>query len=284
MLIGGAVFAVTKLTDDSSSSSSPTSSPTSSGDSSASGAKGARRDGDSPATSTAAGQEPRALAKQVQPPRIRIVARGSYADLGQDVTEGTWSGSGFFIDPSGLAVTNNHVVTGASTLDVFVNGATEPVNARVLGVSECADLAVIKVDGSGFDALKLQTAKPAVGTDVWSAGFPLGDTEFTWHHGNVSKADASGDTDWASVSHVIEHDAVINPGSSGGPLVNTQGEVVGVNYAGNDKTRQAFAIGMDEAQGIIEQLEAGTDVASTGLAGQAYVSDDGSISGRGSSR
>ena len=192
---------------------------------------------------------------------------------------GSWSGSGFFIDPSGLAVTNNHVVTGASTLDVYVNGAAEPVNARVLGVSECADLAVIKVDGSGFTALKLQPAKPAVGADVWSAGFPLGDAEFTWHHGNVSKADASGDTDWASVSHVIEHDALINPGSSGGPLVNAQGEVVGVNYAGNDKTRQAFAIGMDEAQGIIEQLEAGTDVASTGLAGQAYVSDDGSVSG-----
>jgi len=278
VLIGGAVFAVTKLTGDSSSSSEPTTSPTSTGDSSASGAKGAGGTGDSPATSTAAGQS-EALAKQVQPATIRIVARGSYADLGQDVTEGTWSGSGFFIDPSGLAVTNNHVVTGASTLDVFVNGATEPVNARVLGVSECADLAVIKVDGSEFDALKLQTAKPAVGTDVWSAGFPLGDTEFTWHHGNVSKADASGDTDWASVSHVIEHDALINPGSSGGPLVDAQGEVVGVNYAGNDKTRQAFAIGMDEAQGIIEQLEAGTDVASTGLAGQAYVSDDGSISG-----
>jgi serine protease Do len=278
VLIGGAVFAVTKLTDDGSPSSGPTSSPTSSGGSSASGAKGAGGTGDSPATSTAAGQS-ETLAKQVQPATIRIVARGSYADLGQDVTEGTWSGSGFFIDPSGLAVTNNHVVTGASTLDVFVNGATEPRNARVLGVSECADLAVIKVDGSDFPPLQLQTAKPGVGTDVWSAGFPLGDTEFTWHHGNVSKADASGDTDWASVSHVIEHDALINPGSSGGPLVNAQGEVVGVNYAGNDKTRQAFAIGMDEAQGIIEQLEAGTDVASTGLAGQAYVSDDGSISG-----
>ena len=278
VLVAGATFAVVKLTDNGSSSSSPTTSPPSTESSSATGAKGAGGTGDSPATTTAAGGS-EALAKQVQPATIRIVARGSYADLGQDVTEGTWSGSGFFIDPSGLAVTNNHVVTGASTLDVYVNGATEPVNARVLGVSECADLAVIKVDGSEFTALKLQTAKPAVGTDVWSAGFPLGDTEFTWHHGNVSKADASGDTDWASVSHVIEHDALINPGSSGGPLVNAQGEVVGVNYAGNDKTRQAFAIGMDEAQGIIEQLKAGTDVASTGLAGQAYVSDDGSVSG-----
>ena len=110
MLIGGAVFAVTKLTDDGSPSSGPTSSPTSSGGSSASGAKGAGATGDSPATSTAAGQS-ETLAKQVQPATIRIVARGSYADLGQDVTEGTWSGSGFFIDPSGLAVTNNHVVT-----------------------------------------------------------------------------------------------------------------------------------------------------------------------------
>ena len=63
---------------------------------------------------------------------------------------------GFFIDSSGIAVTNNHVVTGASTLDVYVNGSDKPVNARVLGVSECADLAVIKVDGAGFTALPLQ--------------------------------------------------------------------------------------------------------------------------------
>ena len=78
---------------------------------------------------------------------------------------------------------------------------------------------------------------------------------------------------------MIEHDALINPGNSGGPLVNAAGEVVGVNYAGNDKTRQAFAIGIDEAQGIVDQLKAGTDVAATGLAGEAYVSDDGTVSG-----
>ena len=273
-LVAGVTFAITRATDSGSKAAEPTSSPTTS----ESGAKGAGGTGDSPAT-TAAGSASEELAKRVQPATIRIVARGSYADLGQDVTEGTWSGSGFLIDPSGVAVTNNHVVTGASTLDVYVDGADQPVNAKVLGVSECADLAVIKVDGANFTALPLQSAKPAVGADVWSAGFPLGEPEFSWHHGSISKADANGDTDWASVSHVIEHDALINPGSSGGPLVDAQGAVVGVNYAGDDRTRQAFAIGMDEAEGIIEQLKAGTDVDSTGLAGQAYVSEDGTVSG-----
>ena len=271
-VVAAGTFAITKATTGGSSDADTTT------PSSANGASGAGGTGASPVSTTPAGSSEE-LATRVQPATIRIVAHGSYADLGQDVTEGTWSGSGFFIDPSGLAVTNNHVVTGASTLDVYVDGANEPVNAEVLGVSECADLAVIQVDGSSFTALALQTAKQPVGADVWSAGFPLGDPEFSWHHGNISKADAGGDTSWASVSHVIEHDALINPGNSGGPLVNARGEVVGVNYAGNDQTRQSFAIGMDEAQGIIDQLKAGNDVATTGLAGQAYVSDDGTVSG-----
>jgi serine protease Do len=273
-------FAITKASGgDSDDSTPPTSAAATTGSTATvNGANGAGGTGASPASTAATGSS-EALAKQVQPATIRIVAHGSYAELGEDVTEGMWSGSGFFIDASGIAVTNNHVVTGASTLDVYVDGAAKPVNARVLGVSECADLAVIKVDGANFTALPLQSAKAPVGADVWSAGFPLGDPEFSWHHGNVSKADASGDTDWASVSHVIEHDALINPGNSGGPLVNAAGEVVGVNYAGNDKTRQAFAIGIDEAEGILDELEAGTDVAATGLAGEAYVSDDGSLSG-----
>ncbi|MEI2690512.1 MAG: serine protease [Anaerolineae bacterium] len=74
-----------------------------------------------------------------------------------------------------------------------------------------------------------------MGLDVYAAGFPLGDPEFTLTRGIVSKARADGETDWASVDSVLEHDASINPGNSGGPLITGDGKVIGVNYAGNNE-------------------------------------------------
>ena len=93
-----------------------------------------------------------------------------------------------------------------------------------------------------------------VGLDVYAAGFPLGDPEFTLTRGIVSKARANGDTDWASVDRVIEHDATINPGNSGGPLVTGDGKVVAVNYAGDSEAGQFFAIAQAQALPVIEQL------------------------------
>ncbi|MEA2057535.1 MAG: trypsin-like peptidase domain-containing protein, partial [Actinomycetota bacterium] len=85
---------------------------------------------------------------------VRIVGEGSFVDpeVGE-VYNQSGTGSGFIIDPSGLAVTNNHVVTGAAFLRVYVEGEEEPRNAKVLGVSECSDLAVIDIDGDGFPYL-----------------------------------------------------------------------------------------------------------------------------------
>ncbi len=61
-----------------------------------------------------------------------------------------WGGTGFFIDSSGIGVTNNHVVAGAALLKAYVNGETKARNITVLGTSECADLAVVQVQGIGF--------------------------------------------------------------------------------------------------------------------------------------
>ncbi|WP_343390223.1 serine protease [Candidatus Amarobacter glycogenicus] len=134
-------------------------------------------------------------------------------------------GSGFIIDPSGIAVTNNHVVTGAALLKVWVGGESQPRNARILGVSGGADLAVIDIEGDGFPYLDWYTGSVDVGLDVYAAGFPLGDPEYTLTRGIVSKARTSGETSWASVDDVIEHDATINPGNSGGPLLTSDGKL-----------------------------------------------------------
>ena len=216
----------------------------------------------------------------VQDATIQIVAEGTFVDsqLGT-LYNSAGSGSGFFIDPSGIAVTNNHVVTGAALLQVWVAGEEKPRNARILGVSECWDLAVIDVEGEGYSYLDWYTGEIKPGMDVYTAGFPLGDPEYTLTKGIISKANANGETSWASLDAVIEHDARIRGGNSGGPLVTSDGKVVGINFAGIESTDQNFAILGSRAQPVIESLRGGEDVESIGINGQAVVTEDGTLSG-----
>ena len=211
---------------------------------------------------------------------IQIEAQGSFVppDIGSPV-EFAGRGSGFIIDPSGIAVTNNHVVTGAGLLKVWVGGEAQPRNARILGVSECSDLAIIDIDGDGFPYLAWYGDPINVGLEVYAAGFPLGDPEYTLTKGIVSKAHASGETNWASVEGVLEHDATINPGNSGGPLVTNDGQVVGVNFASYSQANQYFAITADTAQPLIRRLRQGENVDSVGVNGVAVSNDDGSVTG-----
>jgi len=208
---------------------------------------------------------------------VRIVAEGSFVDpeFGQQYNS-AGSGSGFFIDQSGIAVTNNHVVTGAAFLQVYVEGEDDPRNARVLGVSECSDLAVIDVDGDGYPFLEWHEGDISVGTDIYAAGFPLGVEEFTLLDGIISKEDADGESDWSSVDSVIEHSADTLPGNSGGPIVTPDGKVVAVNYAG-DGVGQSYGIDRNEALKVLPSLMAGEDVTSIGINGVAIT--DGALSG-----
>jgi S1-C subfamily serine protease len=217
--------------------------------------------------------------QDVQGAVIQIEAEGTFADFDGSYL-GAGRGSGFIIDPSGIAVTNNHVVTGAALLKVWIGGDTSKTyNARILGVSECSDLAVIDIDGEGFPFMEWYSGPVQVGLDVYSAGYPLGDPEFTLTKGIVSKEAADGESDWASLDTVIMHDATINPGNSGGPLISTDGKIVGVNYASLASANQYFAIGQGEALPVIDKLKTGSDVDSIGINGYALTSDDGSISG-----
>lgn len=218
--------------------------------------------------------------EDVKKATIQIEAQGTFIDpqVGM-VVNGAGRGSGFIIDSSGIAVTNNHVVTGAALLKVWVGGNKDKVyNATVLGVSECSDLAVIKINGSDFPYLQWYTGTPKVGLEVYAAGYPLGDPEYTLTKGIVSKEKTSGDTSWASIGSVLEHDARINPGNSGGPLVDNKGQVVGINFASNNSS-QYFAIARTEADEVLKTLESGSDVTSIGVNGEVVQSDDGSISG-----
>lgn len=212
----------------------------------------------------------------VQSATIQIEAVGTFVSPEEGGYEAAGRGSGFLISDDGLAVTNNHVVVGAGTLKVWRGGDTsETLNAKVLGSSECLDLAVIQLEKDDYPHFDWRKGKIPTATDVYAAGFPLGDPEFTMTRGIVSKADTAMDTPWASLSHVIEHDARIRAGNSGGPLVDDAGKLVGVNYAGNDQHDQNLAIHRDEVQGVIDQLIDGENVMSLGINGTALMTEEG---------
>lgn len=221
--------------------------------------------------------------QDVQAATIQILATGSFRDPAEGQMSGTGSGSGFVISPDGYAVTNNHVVAGAATLDVFIGGSTEAHNARIVGTSECNDVALIQIAGlSDAPYLEWYDEPLRVGLDVYAAGFPLGDPEFTLTRGIVSKVRANGDvTGTSSIDHTIEHDAAIQHGNSGGPLVSADGRIVGINYAGgiteeNQLTAQYYAIASDLAQPVVERLHDG-DFESLGINAFAVEGDPGSF-------
>lgn len=212
----------------------------------------------------------------VQSATLQIEAVGTFVSPEEGGYEAAGRGSGFLISDDGIAVTNNHVVVGAGTLKVWRGGDTsETLNAKVLGSSECLDLAVIQLEKGDYPYFGWHEGKIPTATDVYAAGFPLGDPEFTMTRGIVSKADTAMDTPWASLSHVIEHDARIRAGNSGGPLIDDAGKLIGVNYAGNDQHDQNLAIHRDEVQDVLEQLTKGENVLSLGINGTALMTEEG---------
>lgn len=211
---------------------------------------------------------------------IQIEAQGTFIDpeVGLQLNQ-PGRGSGFIIDPSGIAVTNNHVVTGAALVKVRLAGEDEWRNARVLGVSECSDLAVIDIEGDGYPYLDWYQGDIDPGMEVYVAGFPLGDPEYTLTKGVISKSSSVGETSWASIDSMLEYDASTLPGNSGGPVLDANADVVGVHFAWNADTRQNFGISREIALNIIDRLRDGENIDSIGVNGTAVSNEDGSLTG-----
>ncbi len=139
-------------------------------------------------------------------------------------------GSGVIVDKRGFILTNNHVVDQATKIQVQLNGETTKYTAKVVGVDEETDLAVIKVDaGKDLPTAKLGNSEGVqVGDWVLAIGSPFG-LQATVTAGIVSAKDRAGVG--RQFQKFLQTDAAINPGNSGGPLVDMAGEVIGINTA-----------------------------------------------------
>ena len=163
-------------------------------------------------------------------------------------------GSGFFISADGYAVTNNHVVSNAKTVQVITDDG-KTLSAKVVGTDPNTDLALIKVDGRNFPFVKFADRDPRIGDWVVAVGNPFG-LGGTVTAGVVS---ARGRDIGSGTNDFIQIDAPINRGNSGGPTFDLDGNVIGVNTAIYSPSGGSVGIGFDipadTAKMIVAQLK-----------------------------
>jgi 2-alkenal reductase len=176
--------------------------------------------------------------------------------------EQTVSGSGVFISPEGYILTNNHVVEDATALSIILSDGGQQ-EARIVGTDQYADLAVLKTDGNVPAVAPLGNSDALnPGEMVIAIGSPLGTFKNTVTVGVISATGRSIDTDQGyQIEDLIQTDAAINQGNSGGPLVSLAGEVVGINTlvvrsseSGAIAEGLGFAIPVNTARAVAEQI------------------------------
>ena len=174
----------------------------------------------------------------------------------------TVSGSGFFVSDQGYVITNNHVVEGTKEVKIVLSDGSERT-ASIVGTDQYSDIAVLKTDGEIPAIASLGNSdKLDPGEAVIAIGSPLGNFKNTVTVGVVSATGRSIDTgNGYQIEDLIQTDAAINHGNSGGPLVNLAGEVIGINTlvvrntnSGDVAEGLGFAIPVNTAQAIAQQI------------------------------
>jgi putative serine protease PepD len=191
----------------------------------------------------------------------------SIVTISSDVQLGRAIGTGVIVSADGEILTNAHVVDGATTIHVRLAGETEPIDAKVVASDRGNDLTLLHIDRSGLKPVTFApTSEVAIGDEVLAIGFALDlDGDPTVTLGIVSALDRTIITDEGALDGLIQTDAAISSGNSGGPLVDAQGRLVGINtaVARSDATTAAsnvgFAISSDEVTGVLEALRAAKD-------------------------
>lgn len=211
------------------------------------------------------------LAKKVGPSVVSVNVTSTtnrsngFFDFGPSEVQS--AGTGFIVSKDGLIVTNRHVVQGSDTVTVTLSDGTELQNVQKVGQTNAGDpldIAFLKIkDAKGKDLQPVSlgdSSKMVVGDKVLAIGNALGQFQNTVTTGiisgygrNVQASDATG-TNAETLQNLFQTDAAINQGNSGGPLVNMNGEVIGINtaVAGDGAENIGFAIPINDVKGLIE--------------------------------
>jgi len=184
---------------------------------------------------------------------------GGFGDLGRSVSTGT----GFVVSRDGLIVTNAHVVDGASTLQVSF-GDGSPVNARLVGSDDATDIALLQISPHGRTLQPLtfgDSSTVQVGDDAYAIGDPYGlDRTLTTGVISATKRQISSPSGVA-IDDALQTDAALNPGNSGGPLLDSSGRVIGINSqietSGTDggSLGIGFAVPSNTVRQVLQRLE-----------------------------
>ncbi|MBP9997611.1 MAG: trypsin-like peptidase domain-containing protein [Bacteroidales bacterium] len=171
------------------------------------------------------------------------------------------SGSGVIIRPDGYIVTNNHVVAGATTIEVTLNN-NKTYEAKVIGTDPATDVALIKVEADGLPTLQLADSdKLRLGEWVLAIGSPLGEELRSTITAGIVSAKGRSMPNYKGefkIESFIQTDAAVNPGNSGGALVNKEGQLVGINTAiistNNAYQGYSFAVPSNIVRKIVADL------------------------------
>ena len=195
---------------------------------------------------------------------------GSVVGVNGDVKTNYWgqvvsnpvAGSGFVITSDGYILTNYHVIDGVEDLKVsFADGTT--YDATLVGGEEANDIAVLKIDATGLQTVVVGSSDDMkVGQQVVAIGNPLGELTFTLTAGYVSALDRNITMSDGNTINVMQTDAAINSGNSGGPLFNTYGECIGITnakYSNNGSTNASiegigFAIPINDVIDMVSDI------------------------------
>jgi S1-C subfamily serine protease len=209
------------------------------------------------------------VAAKVSPAVVTITTQSAAGALSPFSVPSTGVGSGFIYDASGLILTNYHVVEGGGNLSVTLQDGRE-LAGRVAASDPDHDLAVVKIDATGLPTVAIGTsASLKVGQLVVAIGSPLGTFTDSVTSGILSATGRSitvGDPatrQRRTMSNLLQTDAAINEGNSGGPLLDASGRVIGINTASASSAEGiGFAIAIDQAASIM--ASARTAAAATG--------------------
>jgi serine protease Do len=197
------------------------------------------------------------VANLVKPSVVTITSSGA-AGFSPFSVPSTGVGSGFVVSASGLILTNNHVVTGATSLTVTLDDGRQ-LTATVVSTDPTHDLAIVKVDATGLTAVTLGDSSSAqVGQLAIAIGSPLGTFTDSVTQGIISGLNRTitvtdeSTRSQQDLSGLIQTDAAVNPGNSGGPLLDASGSVVGIITASSSNAQDiGFAIPINQAKAMI---------------------------------